>query len=75
MTGSEVNLCCCKGLSFERNENGIVRSNISARECVAGRVKIDDDAPNTRSEVNVVAGIDDCCMARESLESFEAIST
>eukprot|EP00956_Cyclotella_meneghiniana_P010000 scaffold13803_cov51-Cyclotella_meneghiniana.AAC.3 len=76
MTVSEVNLCCCKGLSFERrNENGIVRSNISARECVAGRVKIDDDAPNTRAEVNVVAGNDDCCMARESLKSFEAIST
>eukprot|EP00956_Cyclotella_meneghiniana_P009572 scaffold13204_cov66-Cyclotella_meneghiniana.AAC.11 len=37
MTGNEVNLCCCKGLSFERNENGIVMSNITARECVAGR--------------------------------------
>eukprot|EP00956_Cyclotella_meneghiniana_P020264 scaffold35477_cov43-Cyclotella_meneghiniana.AAC.8 len=75
MTGSEVNLCCCKGLSFERNENEIFRSNITARECVlAGRVKINDDAPNTRSEVNVVAGNDDCCMTRESLELFEAIS-
>eukprot|EP00956_Cyclotella_meneghiniana_P001224 scaffold1350_cov56-Cyclotella_meneghiniana.AAC.37 len=74
MTESEVNLCCCKGLSCERNEDGIVMSNITARECVAGRVKIDDDAPNTRSEVNVVAGNDDCCMKRESLESFEAIS-
>eukprot|EP00956_Cyclotella_meneghiniana_P025761 scaffold54364_cov23-Cyclotella_meneghiniana.AAC.1 len=74
MTGSEVNLCCCKGLSFKQNENGIVRSDITARECAAGRVKINDDAPNTRAEVNVVAGNDDCYMARESLELFEAIS-